>query len=44
MKAASPNSTSWVLITKVRISGTIQKASSVMTNGAMKKYGASRWE
>jgi hypothetical protein len=33
-----------VLIWKVRASGTIQKASRVITNGAMKRYGAKRWE
>ena len=44
MKVASPNSTSCVLIWKVRASGTIQKASRVITNGAMKRYGAHRWE
>jgi len=33
-----------VLIWKVRISGTAQKTSRVITNGAMKTYGANRWE
>src|ERR1044072_7771197 len=33
-----------MLIRKVRASGTVQKASRVITNGAIKRYGASRCE
>src|SRR5690606_6744017 len=44
MNVASPYSTSWVLMMNARPNGMAQNAASVMRNGAMNRYGASRCE